>query len=426
MRRLSHDDRGVSVLVSAVLVLGLLVVVSGTYTATILPARVEEREAQHLQQVDETYARIASAIASDHAKPLKFSSEVSLGTELESWFVTRGSEAHLYVHQEGFYQRIECRAPRLLTLGQSPAPGAQFASGLVSKTDVAYLEFARLKLESYRFRFAEPTKQDWVTIEAIHAGRVLGRFQAVLDARDSSLRVRVTDADGTLSTDQLVESGLPNPIPSYLIDSLDPLYGFNGLVAGMPKPWTLRFSSSTGTASIFALYRSPSGAPGLVGAGAPVADPWVESARSDALVYDSEPTRFVGQTYALEGGTFLLDQPEGEILRTGSIAAADGSTRWLSLSGLELDGHGSRRGSHSVQLEFSREPVGRKIVTCENPKWNATTPYPEAWANAWSRISSGSGVPVTISTGPQWVVAQLKGSWFIEWAEGRIQVDFRP
>jgi hypothetical protein len=218
---------------------------------------------------------------------------------------------------------------------------------------------------------------------------------------------------------------MTNPLPSYLVDVLDPIYGFEGLVKGLPEPWTLRFGSTTGSASVFALYRTPSGAPALIGSGANIASPWVETAASDALVLKNNPTRFVQQTYALEGGAFLLREPAASVLRSGSIAAADGSERFLTLSALQLDGGGSRQGSNMVHLEFAREPLARHIVNCDSPKWNATTDYPDAWATAWSHLSRPNS-PVTVASGQNWATAQLSGTWVIQWTEGRIQIDFRP
>lgn len=420
--RFRRDENGVSVIVSAVLVLGLLVVISATYTSTILPARVAQKEALHLQGVDESFGRIASALGSDQHTSLRFSTVLPLGTKLESMFVPTSSTADLFVYQSEFFQRVTCTNPKLLILGQAPAPGATFAGAPITKTNVGWVDLMRIKLTHYEF----PSGQDTITVEAVRNGKAMATFKTVMDGQFNSLRVVVTDADGRVSVDQLVETGLPSPLPGYLIDVMDPLYGFSGLVAGLPQPWTLNFKSTTGKAGMFALYRQPSGAASLIGIGATIASPWVETSSSDALVFDAKPTKFTHQTYALEGGAFILQQPAGAVLRSGSVAAADGASRWLSLTGLTLDGSGSRSGSDTVQVEFNREPVGRKIVECDNPRWNATTHYPEAWASGWHRVAGSSGVPVSIQTGANSAVAELKGRWFVEWSEGHMQSVFQP
>jgi hypothetical protein len=420
--RFQRDDEGVSVIVSAVLVLGLLVVIAATYTSTILPARIAQKEALHLQGVDESFGRIASALASDQHTSLRFSAVLPMGTKLESMFVPTGSKADLFVYQSEFFQRVTCENPKLLTLGQAPAPGATFAGGPLTRTNVGSIELMRMKLTNYVF----PNGKDTMTVEASRNAKTMGRFQAIMDGKDNSIRVVVSDADGRLSVDQLVETGLPEPLPGFLIDVMDPLYGFSGLVAGLPQPWTLKFTSTSGSGGLFALYRQPSGAASLIGVGSSIASPWIETSSSDALVFDAKPTTFTHQTYALEGGAFILQQPAGAVLRSGSVAAADGANRWLSLTGLSLDGSGSRSGSDTVQVEFNREPVGRKIVECDNPRWNATTHYPEAWAAGWHRVAGSSGVPVSIQTGTDSAVAELKGRWFVEWSEGHVQSVFQP
>jgi hypothetical protein len=427
MRRLRSDERGVSVLVSAVLVLGLLVIVAGTYTAKIIPQRVEETEAQHLMVVDESFGRISNALSSDIANPVRFNTELTLGTELNSMFVTRGSTAHLFVHQDAFKQTIECTGARLLTLGQSPAPGAGFATIPTTKTDLAFLEFARIKLDDYAFRNGPGSRIDRITLEAVKDDKLVGRLTVELDGGERHIRVLVTDAVGILSTDMVLDSGMAGTVPSYLIDVLNPIYGFSGMVAGIDDPWTLRFTPVNARTGLFALYRTPDGSPGRIGEGATVTGRWSETMTSDALVFEADPTQFVGQTYALEGAAFSLAQPEGQVLRAGSIAAVNGASRWISLSGMEIDGHGSRSGSGVVQVEFNREPVGRKIAICENPKWTAQTSYPDAWVDAWRRVQSSSGANIEIKHIAGGASAQVWGpGWFIEWTEGRIQVDFRP
>ena len=420
--RFGRDEQGVSVVVSGVLVLGLLVVIAATYTSTILPTRVAQKEALHLQGVDESFGRIASALASDQHTSLRFSAVLPMGTKLESLFVPTSSKADLFVYQSEFFQQVKCQNPKLLTLGQAPAPGATFAGGPLTRSNVGWIDLMRMKLTNYDF----PSGKDTMSVEAIRNGKSMTRFQAIMDGKDTSVRVVVTDADGRVSVDQLVETGLPEPLPGYVIDVMDPLYGFSGLVAGLPQPWTLKFTSTTGKGGLFALYRQPSGAASVIGQGSSIASPWVETSSSDALVFEAKPTKFTSQTYALEGGAFLLQQPQGAVLRAGSVASADGASRWLSISGLSLDGSGSRSGSDTVQVEFNREPVGRKIVECDNPRWNATTHYPDAWASGWHRVAGTSGVPISIQTGGNWAVAELTGRWFVEWSEGHVQSVFQP
>lgn len=414
-------SEAVSVVVSAVLVFGLIMMVLAVYTATIVPDQIRDAEAAHMRRVNGALGDMATRLgqASSLTGGGQFSQQMDLGTTSVPFFAAVESTGQLGVADNAFFSSLSCDTTNLVARDGAAAPGATFATANESMAvdEVLVLEFL---VTSY-----DPGEESPVTTSVAAAGpdgSTLGTFQLVLD--QSTATVRTLDGDGALVVEQVIQQ-TGGPIDSLRVDVMDRIYGFASLLEDAQGERTLTFSSSTGSVTVYSVGRAADGTIVTKGSGRALSPGFARSVNSASLVYTSHNHRFMDQTYALEGGAVVLSQDAGDFLTVVPFRIVNPSagTPHLDLNLINITGTGDTTGTHRATVSVVvRVPV-LSIVECAEPRVLITSEYQGGWATAWQDELTRAGLGTApLNPTAEFLAVSLPGTWFVELTEVRAEL----
>lgn len=416
------SDDGVSVVVSAVLVFGLIIMVLATYTATIVPDQIRDAEAAHMRRVNGDLGDLATRLgqASSLTGGGQFAQQMDLGTTSVPFFAAVESTGQLGVADEAFFSSLSCDTTNLVARDGAAAPGATFAtaSGSMVVEDVLVLEFL---VTSYVYDSMVGAVTTSVTA-AGPDGTTLGTFQLVLD--NSAATVRTLDGDGALVVEQVVQQ-TSGQIDSLRVDVMNRIYGFASLLEDAQGERTLTFSSGTGAVTVYSVGRADDGTLVTKGTGRALPPGFARSVNSASLVYTSHNHRFMDQTYALEGGAIVLSQDAGDFLTVVPFRLVNpaAGTPYLSLDLISITGTGDTSGTHRATVSVVvRAPV-HSLVECVEPRVLVTSEYQGGWATAWQHELTRAGLGTApLNPTAEFLAVSLPGTWFVELTEVRAEL----
>jgi hypothetical protein len=223
------------------------------------------------------------------------------------------------------------------------------------------------------------------TSQSAGAGQGAGATPSSFD-----LRARVRDADQDEVLDQSIATYHESE-SDHQVDVLDPLLGFDQILASADKPMTLEFSEG-GLGGEFALthaVRNDSSATTIVKPGGGPVETVHREFQGGFLRYEARNNFLPDQTYHLEHGALVLRQDDGNAMRSGPHAPSgrveEGLTDNRAKLGFSVPSITGRNrtfsgaGVISVATETESEDTVRAVAP--EASIEIKTDSPSAWAD---------------------------------------------
>lgn len=387
-------DEGVSSVLGAILVFGLLVVTLAVVQARFVPVWTEDREARHMETVADQFA----AFASDLHRMAANQSQAGVSDPL----TMRAPEGFRLFRPAGTLPGSVAFTPS--------APGAGFAlradplrlqsrNGLdffglgeqwtafpaaTTVQDVVRVDHLRVRVDMIPGNYSDGASATLTLTNA--TGAFAGR--AVVTFRDfpseQALETTVYDASGRAISSDVEAFFQQTSVDYFYVDLLDPSLLFRSVLASAAAPFDVALSRSGLDADYTLAAMTVSGP--TAGQGGFVVDDYAFEAPSGRLALDARNERFPRQSYVVENGAVLVVQDDGAAMRVPPpVRVAASSTQVLlswTMPGLAGDS-AAVSGSSSVSLvaaptEERTDLVGvARQVTLRIP-----TAYPAVW-QAW-------------------------------------------
>lgn len=451
----SHrDDRGVSVIVGAVLLTGILLSVTVVVRTSYVPVWEKEQEVDHMDEVGQKMAEIRSSVGSQvvqagvadtHTVPLKpeprrfvpepLSHEIAF--EAGDKPVELGLPAIKLVTDDGSGSGSSGQQSSVLEetpwydISKKGFPCNPGDNGTNScYTGISELEHMRvngtLLAESGGQGSACDKTTDTIGVNVTPTGTndVLANFyfERVSEPPDCILQVRVVDqVEGQTVYNNPEAIHKTSNTTDFWIHVLNPDYQFLRLVerAERNHPDGLDFAvwkenNIAGEVSI--AYTTTETTPGSGGSGsvpfAPPKDMSQTFADSGTLSYVASNDQFIHQEYVLENGVLALRQGEGFSSRsTPQFSVEETPSPWAQvvidmpmLVGEDDTLSGPAKGTVSLQSVDHTGIVGlSKTISL-----NVTTEFPKLWTSTW-QAQNESFLNMTTETGTDWASLQING-----------------
>lgn len=414
------DDRGISVVVGAVLLLGIVTAAAVTFRLSYVPSAGERAEADHMRDVSRSMAALNGDLLrrldTDTGVPLP--AQVPLTPSTPSLVDVPLSGGTLDFDTSSRAVDISSPSLRIQTRNGTPLLGAsgsgsgqwQQIQGTDTITDVASVLGLRINITD-----PDPQDGDRLTIQATDANSdFAGDFQIFADVNPPDLdliaQTRAPPAPGdVIFHNHILSIHQQNWDANYWVDALTDLFSFDSLLEQADKPMTLSFQDQGLQAAYLVSYEEDAGdgLTTLVGAGDTV-DSYARSYRSGVLTYTSSNQFFTDQSYIIEHGGLILSQPDGtvfsmepsfEVESTSNIAK-------LSLAVPTLKGESaSVTGGDRVNVRTGTSTSQTIGATAGQLNLTFHTAFPDAWeAFLEDELADGgltsSGCPPTAPVGP--------------------------
>lgn len=392
MTRDRRDDRAVSVVVGAVLLLGIAVSALVLFRLAYVPQAGEQAEADHMREVTRALTGVDErllATAGDADGALA-ATGVPTTPGYPSLVPSAGSGGTLAFRPDA--GEVTVSSPDLLvhTRNGSAQLGPQDADAWTrvntqrSLTDVMNVLGLWVNVTE-----PSPTDGDRLTVEVTNdAGAFAGEFRAT-----TTVDGQVDLAAETLRPPAPGERAFHNHLLSidqarwdtdYTLDVLTPVYGMASLIDSAERPLTLTFEDAGLDHAYLATYeeRVGAGMTRLVGAGEEIA-PYERRFPSGSLAYTSANRYFVDQELVIEHGALVRIQSEGEtfVIEPPLQVQTTDEHASVSLSVPTLEGSSVSVSGGSVEVRTT--PTSGQTIGASAGELNLTfsTLSPGLWAD---------------------------------------------
>lgn len=425
-RRNWHSDRdGVSTVVSAVLVFGLVSIVFAIYTATVVQDQIEDAEARHLRQVLSALVDLSATLesAAGLANEGDATADVPLGTTTLPFLAPVDTTGTLAVEDQGFVTSIKCTTADLVSRQSVASPGATHVAVSGLSFNFTSLHVLEILVSDYSFGASD----DSATLTATSGGQTVATATITLETATRSVRVTATDYTGATLVDQIDQAGLPVNVTAHALNLLDPRYGFSSLLQDAQGTVNLTGSSTTGDLQAFVAYWATDGSLALKGEGRELAPGYQRGVHSWSLVYDSHNRRFLDLTYAAEGGGLAVAQENGQYLVHAPFSITNGTgQKTLRFTLLNISGDGRLSGTHTATVGTTILQPVQSTLACSGIEVVIQSAYAAGWAAAWENVLEDAGLaPSDAVLGTDRVDVNLDGDWVVQLAEARVAISIR-
>lgn len=413
------DDRGVAVIIGAILLIGIATAAVATYRLTWIPVVTEEREVGHMDLVHRELADVVAALDGQTVRGA-FSSTLPLavgekgrtfpelpallhtvevrGAEGGWWGVNLSSSRALIVREDG----------RVVGATEDFIP----VNGTTTVDDIA-------DLSDFRIRLDEIAKgKDGESIGVVvrdEDGELLGDFLAKVEVvhPDYHVVLRTRDGSGTAIFETAESYHQTEEFSPYWIDVLDPSLRFDRIVGSSPGANVITIEENGLTGDFSMTYGTSTGV--LVGAGRAEAS-FARAYRSGALSYIGSNTRFPDQTWVIDQGGLVLAQGAHEVFRVAphlGIELVGGTTR-VELRVPSIIGP-EATVSGVAAAAISTTPLRQESydARASDLKVRVTTDHPDAWAAFFRDVALDAGVDFrayAVTSGPRFAELTLTGT----------------
>ncbi|HLE47361.1 MAG TPA: hypothetical protein VI818_03615 [Candidatus Thermoplasmatota archaeon] len=423
MKPRRFDDRGVSTVVSAVLVFALILMVLGVYMSTIIPDQVAASEARHMRRVSGSLGDISAEIGTNVNldREGEFAVPVELGTTHLSSLAFFQSAGTVTMEPDAFFENFLCEAPRVIARDNHASPGATFAALGGPDIDFASLHVLELKIEAYTFA---PGTDDTASLIVSAGGNAVATLVVTLVGDAEAIKVTTYDAASQVVVDQYVQTTLGATLDRYTFDALDSRWGFASLIGDSEGPFELLTSTSTTAIEFYAGYWNEDGTFAAEGDGRDLPFGFQRTLNPSALVFRSSNAQFLQQTYAIEGGAVVLSQDNGQVLEGPPFSiVSEGGRNLLRLTLLNMTGEGQVAGSHRATVTTAISQPTLSILECSPASILVSSTYNDAWLLAWQQALRDAGLAETAATiNGSTLQVQLAGTWTVVLQEAHVDI----
>lgn len=457
----SHrDDRGVSVIVGAVLLTGILLSVTVVVRTSYVPVWEKEQEVDHMDEVGQKMAEVRSSIGS----------QVVQAGVADTQTIPLKPEPRRFVpeplsHEISFEagdKPVELGLPAIKPVAPQNGSGSSGQQSAVLEelpwhdisekgfpcnpgengTNSCYTGISELvhmrvngtllpETQGGGNKCDKYTDRIGVNVTPTDTDDVLANFyfERIKASPNCILNIRVVDhvENQTVYNNPVTIHQSNDQTTDFWVHVLNPDYQFLRLVERAEKnhPGGLDFAvwkEETGepgqdiAGEVSIAFETTKSSPGSGGSGSvPFAPPKNMSQTFDdsgTLSYVASNDQFVRQEYVLENGVLALRQGEGFSSRsTPQFSVENTPSPWAEvvidmpmLVGEDDTLSGPSKGTVSLQSVGHTGAIG----LAKNVSLNVTTEFPELWNSTW-QAQNGSFLNMTTETGADWASLQLNG-----------------
>lgn len=402
-KALQDDDRGLTVVIGAILVAGLLFATVVTIRVRYVPTWTEDAEAIHMRTVEQQLATLTADIGrqTQNVTQQSITDPVSLGTGHPGFFRTR-SPAH-GLTLAGADRSIVLSSNRIrvqeedgssfLGVDETWTPISAATDSLIEAVDRA-ISF-RLRLDSV----SDDNAGDQVQIRITDAdGAAAGQITVSIATHPGGVDVNYrTLSPASAELFDQGDSYADQTITPYWIDLLRPDLRFAALLSATKAPFRLTLDlthadSGAGNRDIEAEYAATysyanGGTSIIAGGGGQVRTNWAETYADGMLSYEADNQRFPAQEYHLESGALILEQSDGDVfaIEPSFEVALVGNVTRVEMTIPVISGRAaSLRGQGTAAV--TAHANGRSTLLAQMPRLNITleTDHPALWAALWT------------------------------------------
>lgn len=394
MRRAALDQEGVSAVVGAILVIGLIVAITVSVRVNYVPIWAEDREAEHARSILNQLGALKSEIDRevDNRTTIAFSNPLDMGVSASN--ALGAPKIPDRIALEGPARAVYLGAPQFVLIEEDGETLEAFSETWSSITATADLEDV-FDVSSLRLRVTEIKKAntgDDVTITVYDAGGAFaGDFKfSIIDAggADFLLYSTVRAADGSTIIDNPLSQHNNAVLSPYWVDVTDASYRFDQVIDAADAPLTLRLTENGLDADFSATYSIYANGQ-IITAGGGLTVPYFSRMHSGpSLVYTNANQYFVPQEMVYEHGAIILDQDDAQTMRvepTFTAGLVGNVTNLLivvpTLSGTDQVVTGEGPATVYTTPHDRRSYIGRA------PMFTMTveTAFPSVWAGFWTQ-----------------------------------------
>lgn len=411
-RAFEASNDAVSVIVGAVLLLGILVAFFVSIRVSFVPEWERDLEAQHMNLVSNDLIALKTGLdrQTENQSDLRLAHGVRLSTPSNNLFLGSGPADELRFEPNigGAGGSFSVATPQIIIVeqdGQSlGAVNEQWQSVPTSElvVNASSINHFRLRIDSV----SRSNHQDSVTVTVRDSdGTFAGDFRFEVEEQpgpDYLTRVIIRDASMTVILSEIQGNFQQSTISPYWVDLLRDDYRFGAVLASATAPFNVTIVEDGLQADYAISYTQTTGSGTiLVGGGGRIISDYNEAYGAGRLVYAGNNNRFTPQIYSLEHGAIVLEQPDGQLFKVapGFEASRAGNTMALNLQIPSFTGEArevSGEGTVTVRT-LPRSSVSFGATTAQ---LNITLPttYPDLWIDHWNTTLEAEGLS---SSGPQ-------------------------
>lgn len=315
--RFTRDERGVSVVIGAILIVGILVIAAITVQTQYVPIWDKKREYEHALLVQSQMAAIRAEVDRQVLNPtsLVVSNPLSMaGTSTSGLGVVKLGDR--IVFSPGT-QGISVQSPKMtvqLNNGNLAAGANEswtaVTTGGTSVADVNNVLSFRLRLNAA----SKDNDTQSLTVSLTDGnGQFAGDFRLLvldLGGNDWDLNRRTRNRDGVTIFDNPIKFHNSATVGPYWIDLIETELNFDAVMAAAVPPLRIDLVKN-GLGGDFAITYAQNSGNVIIGSSGQVVQPFVRTIGGGSLVYTANNIRWPVQSYTLENGAVIVSQDDG-------------------------------------------------------------------------------------------------------------------
>lgn len=394
-RKFSTRDDGVSTIIGAILVAGLLVTALVTVQVSFVPVWQKDSESGRLVAVEGQLSKMISDIERqvDNRSSTSLAHPMQLGQRGSGLFA--GTPLADTVRLQSVQRSYKTDANELLLLQGN---GVNFA-GLnpawtsipttTTVTDIIRVDALRLRVDHIDVNddgdFVELTINDATSA-------LVGKFRLeVIDPTGSGssfyITVSTTDGSGNTVTSVTYSHHQQVEFTPYYEDALNAVYLFDQLIASATVPLSLSIQHSVGFGAdynIAYVESGPGGLPVLIGSSGILRVPYTATYSGVSFTYDVSTRRMPPATYVYEHGALILEQNEGAAFKLPPAFTVERANDITSLAfNIPTLAGDSFAKSGTANAVLVTKASDHSDIVANAPRFflSIETDYPELWAD---------------------------------------------
>ncbi|MDX1610735.1 MAG: hypothetical protein R3185_00085 [Candidatus Thermoplasmatota archaeon] len=386
-------DKGVSVILGAMLLTGILMSAYVAYQVSVVPTLDAAAEATHMREVGGQLSNLRSELDRqvENRTMAPTAVPISLGASNAGSLGEAGASGSLRFDPND--KPVRLWSNRLLvqqlngTLVGGTSEDWRAADGASVEEIVEVLSF-RLRVDEV----SRTHDGDSLTVNVRDLNNdPAGSLEVyVTDPLGTNyhVNIRVLDASGNVLYDEPRAYHHTNDVSPYWVDMLSPEYRFDRVLSDADKPLSVSLTGDglDGDYAITYKKQTSTGTTRLVSGGGVVYDSWKRTWTGGTLVYQGVTDQFEAQSYKMETGGLILAQQQGAVfkVRPHFKASLPDNVASITLTIPTLRGDtASASGGGTGTVYLTPEDQYRVRGEASNVSLEITTDHPDLWTELW-------------------------------------------
>lgn len=419
---------GVSTIIGAILIAGILIAALVTVQVSFVPVWQKDRERSRMVEIEAQLAGFRADLERqvDNRSSTALTHPLAVGDRASGFFggPALSDTIHLVDRNQSFVTRSQ-----LLLILQSQ--GTSFAglnptwvamSGSATIDDVLGVLALRVRLHDIG---GPNPAEGWANLTVRDAQNdYVGSMNITSEAVPSGFVIRVTVRDGVnnIVTEAPHAHFQQEFYEFYYIDALEDLYLFDQLIASGEAPLTLELRHPAGFDADYNIAYTevgPGGLPVLVGSSGILRPNYVATYNGLEFSYRIRTSRMPPATYVFEHGALVMDQNEGAAFKVQPSFTVDRASDITALAfnvPILVGDPFARSGTSNAVILTSASSHQDLLANAPEFEITLQTRYPSLWMGFWNEtlgaagLSAASGHFVVTQTGPNTVFLGVYGS----------------